>query len=192
MFMLSARQENTFKSWSSFNSSIELVDTRNISMSYKNHRCRSFEWRHRLFYVYQQVFLYALRKYPRESGFIFVEDDGLLLNRTLLECEMCSIGTKDFYSFYQTSESAPSCIYEFSTLAFFMSAAKMQDLINADSNAFCRLPIDMFIARDGPWYVSTRRIVRHLGTGKRLYNIVSETHQEHRSRQRLGNVTGGD
>jgi hypothetical protein len=64
-----------------------------------------------------------------------------------------------------------SCVYQFSTTAQVFSRRLAQQIIDADTDSFCRLPIDMYIARAGPWYSTVHAVTRHVG--KRLSLVPS-------------------
>jgi hypothetical protein len=183
--MISARPaaqvQPVLESWSQHGvPHIQLISTLNMSRTYQNTRCRvrvhqHNSWASRLFAVYQDVFRRLLEEYPDESHFVMVEDDTVLLNATRLYQELNWAVTHNvgYYSFMSTylasksdsdSNSSPSCIYEYGTNAQLISRRLMLSVINADDDSFCRLPIDMFIARAGPWYVTTKRITKHIGT----------------------------
>jgi hypothetical protein len=174
--MISARPpaqvQPVFQSWSNSVPNIQLVSTLNISRTYQNTRChiQRHSWASRLFAVYQDVFRRLLEEYPDSQHFVTIEDDVVLLNATRLyqELHWAVRHNVGYYSFTSTSlaSSSPSCIYEYGATAQLISRRLMSSIINADDDSFCRLPIDMFIARAGPWYVTTKRITKHIG--KRL------------------------
>jgi GR25 family glycosyltransferase involved in LPS biosynthesis len=64
-----------------------------------------------------------------------------------------------------------SCVYQFSTTAQVFGRRLAQQIIDADTDSFCRLPIDMYIARAGPWYSTVHAVTRHVG--KRLSLVPS-------------------
>jgi hypothetical protein len=182
--MISARPaaqvQPVLESWSQHGvSHIQLISTLNMSRTYQNTRCRiqrHISWASRLFAVYQDVFRRLLEEYPNESHFVTVEDDTVLLNATRLyqELNWAVAHNVGYYSFTSTylastssdsdSHSSPSCIYQYLTTAQLISRRLMLSIIHADDDSFCRLPIDMFIARAGPWYVTTKNITKHIGT----------------------------
>jgi hypothetical protein len=183
--MISARPpaqvQPVLRSWSQYFPHIKLVSTLHISRTYQNTRChiQRHGWASRLFAVYQDVFRRLLEEYPEQQHFVTIEDDVILLNATRLYQELNWAVTHNvgYYSFTSTSlassdstnsdvTSSPSCIYEYGATAQWISRTLMLAIINADDDSFCRLPIDMFIARAGPWYVTTERITKHIG--KRL------------------------
>jgi hypothetical protein len=189
--MISARPtaqvQPVFQSWSKCIPSIQLVSTLHISRTYQNTRChiQRHSWASRLFAVYQDVFRRLLQEYPDQQHFVTIEDDTVLLNATRLYQELHWAVTHNvgYYSFTSTSlassdsdsdvtssssssSPSPSCIYEYGATAQLISRRLMQSVVAADDDSFCRLPIDMFIARAGPWYVTTERITKHIG--KRL------------------------
>jgi hypothetical protein len=164
-----------FQSWSKHGvPHIQLVSTLNTSQTYRNTRCQRHTWSSQLFAVYQDVFSRLLEEYPATQHFVTVEDDTVLLNATRLyqELDWAVRHNVGYYSFtpFPTSIAAElsssSCVYDHSTTAQLISRRIMQSVLDADADSFCRLPIDMFIARAGPWYVTTKRITEHVG--KRL------------------------
>ena len=169
-----------FQSWSDHIPQIQLVSTLDISRTYHNTRChiQRHSWASRLFAVYQDVFRRLLQEYPDQQHFVTIEDDVVLLNATRLYQELNWAVTQNvgYYSFTSTSlgasssssSSSPSCIYEYGATAQLISRRLMIAILNAEDDSFCRLPIDMFIARAGPWYVTTHRITKHIGKRLRL------------------------
>jgi hypothetical protein len=150
---------------------ITLVSTLNISRAYRNTRCQTHTWASQLFAVYQDVFTRLLDQYPDAQHFVTVEDDTVLLNATRLyqELDWAVAHNVGYYSFTSTSTSTTtpaSCIYQYYTTAQLISRRLMRQVATADNDSFCRLPIDMFIARAGPWYVTTKPVTKHIG--KRL------------------------
>lgn len=182
--MISARPaaqvQPVFQSWSQHVPNIQLVSTLNISRTYRNTRCHQHTWASQLFAVYQDVFARLLTEYPDQQHFVTVEDDTVLLNATRLyqELDWAIRHTVGYYSFTSTSlaladsdsdlASSPSCIYKYGATAQLISRRLMQSILNAGDDSFCRLPIDMFIARAGPWYVTTSRVTKHIGTRLRI------------------------
>jgi hypothetical protein len=62
-----------------------------------------------------------------------------------------------------SSSRQRSCVYQFSTTAQVISRRLAQQIVHADTDSFCRLPIDMYIARAGPWYSTVHAVTRHVG-----------------------------
>jgi hypothetical protein len=170
---------------------MKLISTHNFSSTYQNTRCRvqRYSWASQLFAIYQDVFTRLLNDYPDDSYFVTVEDDTVLLNVTRLfqELNWAVRHNVGYYSFTSTSlaaasaSSSPSCIYQYGATAQLISRKLMLSIINADDDSFCRLPIDMFIARAGPWYVTTKPITKHIG--KRLH-ISKEHGHGHKQKQK--------
>jgi hypothetical protein len=63
----------------------------------------------------------------------------------------------------ETSSRQRSCVYQFSTTAQVIGRRLAQQIVHADTDSFCRLPIDMYIARAGPWYSTVHAVTRHVG-----------------------------
>ena len=168
-YMVSARSQQdvtvTFSTWQQqFN--VSVVQTRRFSESYVNKRCRKKSWKSRLFAVYQYLFERLLSIHPDESHFLIMEDDVILKDGVNLRQELVWAVNNDidFYSFQPTKSK--SCVYQYGTNAIVVSRKLMLQIINADVDTFCRLPIDMAIARAGPWHVTRRKLTEHIG--KRL------------------------
>jgi len=162
-----------WKSWRESIQDISIIDTYNMSLSYRNTKCHYFQWHQRLFHVYQLVFDHVLSKHsqPKNQGFVFIEDDVLLLNSTLFYDQLCIAQQYEFYSFYETESYnervSSSCLYHHGTPSFYITRSLMEKLIHDVSvDSFCRLPVDMYIATLGPWYkVSMKEtIVQHIGS----------------------------
>jgi hypothetical protein len=178
--MISARPaaqvQPVFQSWIKHVPNINLVSTINISRTYRNTRCQTHTWASQLFAVYQDVFSRLLEEYPEQQYFVTVEDDTVLLNATRLyqELDWAVRYNVGYYSFTSTS-LAPDlsslsslCVYKYGATAQLISRRLMEAVLTADTDSFCRLPIDMFIARAGPWYVTTKRITKHIGKRLRI------------------------
>eukprot|EP00797_Seminavis_robusta_P015695 Sro234_g094570.2 (95) ;mRNA; r:83664-83948 len=67
----------------------------------------------------------------------------------------------DYYSF--TRNSPDTCLYRFGTPAQLWGRRMMEQVLDVDDDVFCRLPIDMFVAQQGPWYVTHHQLVKHIG-----------------------------
>ena len=108
----------------------------------------------------------VLATYPGEKDIIFVEDDALLLDPNLLIIETCMVKhyTHQIYSFFRTSRQKNTCIYQYGTVAFYASRKFIEDLTKLDLTTICRLPIDMYIAANGPWYATKSYMVKHNDT----------------------------
>jgi hypothetical protein len=164
--------QRVIQSWRDSVHEISIIDTYNMSHSYRNTQCIYFQWHQRLFHIYQQVFHHVLTKdHPTDVGFVFIEDDVLLLNPGLFLDQLCIAQQYEFYSFYETESNrerwSSSCLYNYGTPAFYIKQSLMKKVIHGvSSDEFCRLPIDMYLATLGPWYkVSTREmIVQHIGS----------------------------
>jgi hypothetical protein len=165
---------------------------RNNNGSGKNNRNKnSSSFAARLFAVYQHVLAQLLREYPIQQHFVVVEDDTVLLNATRLCQELHwavmqhnDVGyyslrratpTTDLVSVssssVQETTTSSSCVYQYSTTAHVMSRRLMEQIVHADTDSACRLPIDMFVARAGPWHVTVHPITQHVGTQRfNLFN----------------------
>ena len=155
-------------------------------MEYRNLRCRRHTFASLVFAVYQHVFSKLLLDFPSQQYFVTVEDDTILLNATrfYVELRWAMKHNVGYYSFASVSasnaaasalllSSSPSisrrsCVYEYGTIAQLISRPLMLQVLNADTDSFCRLPIDMFIARAGPWYATVHPITKHIGSRLRL------------------------
>jgi hypothetical protein len=166
--MISARPiihvEKVLNSWTQEGFAVKLMSTLNISRNFQDTRCPlKNQWAVRLFYVYQQVFREALQSYPINTHFVFLEDDAMLEDGVGLREELAfAIDKKlDYYSFYKNGKD--SCLYTAGTVSQVISRKMMQSLLQVGTKSFCRLPIDMCIAKVGPWFVTQRRLVKHIG-----------------------------
>ena len=150
--------DNTFR--------VQLVSTHNVSQSYRNTHCQHETFKARLFAVYQHVFRQALHDFPGRDYFVTIEDDVKLLDATSLAAELKWAVAEgvDYFSFYK---NGPSCFYRFGTVAQVLSANLMRQIVEAEPE--CRLPIDMYIAQRGPFFVTQRPLVQHVG--KRLHRV---------------------
>jgi len=164
----------------------------NNNNNQKKYLCRKLKWEHRLFAVYQTVFSRLLSKYPHEDGFVFVEDDAVLMNPRAFVQEVCHAQNHHrhddhhdndndkfgFYSLYRSplqwkgSSTPPpptttSCMYLHGTVAFYIQRHIMESIANERRREmFCRFPIDMYISKMGPWYATRREVVGHLDMGR--------------------------
>jgi hypothetical protein len=152
-----------------------LYQTANFSRSFENTRCRQAAWKSRLFAVYQHVLTHALATWPEARHFVVLEDDVVLLKPVELQRELAWAIQQDleYYSFFRTSKTdgsngvssggTSSCLYESGTPSQVISRRFAQRILDADTDSFCRLPIDMFIAHNGPYYVTQQALVQHVG-----------------------------
>lgn len=148
---------------------VHVFDTHNISRTYQNMRCQKEAFKLRLFAVYQHAMKWMLQEWPRQSHFVMVEDDVKLLDPQGLRAELQWALHNDvgYYSFFAAGSQSPSsCLYNFGAHAQVFSRRIMEQVLEADTDSFCRIPIDMFVARLGPWYVTKHPLVQHVG--KRL------------------------
>lgn len=182
-FMVSARPQQkvavALSTWQQqFN--VSVVQTRGFSESYVNERCRKNSWKSRLFAVYQYLFKRLLSTFPEESHFLIIEDDVILTDGVNLRRELVWAVNHDidFYSFQPTKSK--SCVYQYGTNALIVSRKVMLQIIHADVDTFCRLPVDMAIARAGPWHVTQKPLTKHIG--KRL-NFNQTTKSKKRVRK---------
>lgn len=115
---------------------------------------------------------------------VVLEDDVKLLARDALlsELEWAVMHDLDYYSFFRNTNN--TCIYNFGAVAQVMSRRLVQTILEAGNDSFCRLPLDMFVAQQGPWYVTQRDLVQHVGKRVQI--------QGHRRRKRgLKSQVGG-
>ena len=142
---------------------LSVIRTDSFSSTYINTRCRKTAWKARLFAVYQHVFQQMISQYPADWLFLVVEDDVLLIDGPGTHRELSWVlqHNVEFYSFLPTQSD--SCIFQYGTNAMAISKKVMVQLIEADVDTFCRLPIDMAIARVGPWYVTMKNLTQHIG-----------------------------
>ena len=119
-----------------------------------------------LFAVCQYLFKRLLSTFPEESHFLIIEDDVILTDGVNFRRELVWAVNHDvdFYSFQPTKSK--SCVYQYGTNALIVSRKVMLQIIHADVDTFCRLPVDMAIARAGPWHVTQKPLTKHIG--KRL------------------------
>jgi len=176
--MISARPrekvEPIVQSWMTFVQPLSLTltvfSTRNVSDIYVNKRCHHWTWSSRLFSVYHHVMEWALLN-STSAFFIFLEDDVLLRMPVAFGSELqWAIHRKlDYYSFFRTplvskKRNRTSCLYQWGTQAQLISRKMMNRILQVNDDRFCRLPIDMYVAQQGPWYVTQRQLVEHVGT----------------------------
>jgi hypothetical protein len=177
-FMISARPKDhvdpALATWQShFN--VTLISTSVFSETFRNTRCRTASWKSRLFAVYEHVFAELLSEYPDQSHFCILEDDVHLRDerRFRQDLQWALVHKVDYYSFFPTALDYNTCIYDHGTVAQLISRDLMRQVVDVDTDSFCRLPIDMFIARRGPWYVTTMPLTEHIGT--RLHLASNES-----------------
>lgn len=167
MFMISARPEaerrQSQTSWSHHN--VNRIDTGSLSRNLTTHsECSKPTWSNRLFSIYRTVFRDILGNNMDDKDFIFIEDDVLLMDFESLQKETCLARQNrlQFYSFFKPSAQGQSCLYQHGTLAFYANHHFLHHLTHDVSQSkLCRLPIDMYIASIGPWYSTTKEIVKH-------------------------------
>ena len=121
----------------------------------------------RLFWVYQHVLQDIVLPYLQQKHYeymVLIEDDVLLLDPLGLQAEVAwAVQHKvDYYSLFRTSTFS-SCLYEHGTPAQVMSVSMIQRIIALQTKITCRLPIDMWIAQQGPWFVTQRPLIQHVG-----------------------------
>jgi len=171
IFRISARPDAETQaaqmSWKDEN--VEVIDTKEISrLITDNSICSKMTWSNRLFSIYQRVFRDILKKHSDDQGFIFIEDDVLLLDRKSFRTEACMAQDSklQFYSFYRPT-SQQSCLYNHGTLCFYVNREFLEHLaIFVPVREFCRLPIDMYLASIGPWFSTSKMIVKHNATAR--------------------------
>jgi len=178
IIMISARPPEQVQpildSWQQGGMNVTLFSTKKVSEDYTNTKCQQYTWASRLFAVYQLVFDRTLSQYPSSAHFVLLEDDVLLLDPKGLRAEVhwAVRQNLDYYSLFATDESKKACVYNYGAVAQVMSRSMMERLLSVDTDRFCRLPIDMYIAQQGPWYVTRRSLVKHVG--KRLKSIPTK------------------
>ena len=173
MFLIGGRENSTrqlaVQSWPS----ASLIDVNTTSLSRdlldpnKNvNPCPDRSFENALVAVYLKVFTDVLNhsKWTEHDTFMFVEDDVVLLEWAWLQSEVAAAMERsvDFYSLYKPPNST-DCIYNWGTQAFTISRAFMRTLVALDQHTRCIHEIDMIIASMGPFYVTQREIVRHIG-----------------------------
>ena len=147
---------------------VSLYNTTQLSRDYINH-CQSPTFKSRLFGVYQ-IFLRDILATADSDYIVTVEDDVKLLDGEQFLREL-SIAIANGYEYYSFTKNAKSCIYQFGTTAQLWSRTFIErSILQAPNGIVCRLPIDMYIAQQGPWYVTQHQLVQHVGT-KRLTRI---------------------
>jgi hypothetical protein len=170
-FMISARPYNqvdyVLHSWTDAGLPVQLVNTTEWSLSYVNTKCRRQTFGSRLFAVYQRLLQEVLlfNRTMESSHVVVLEDDTLLKDADGLRREInwAISHNVDYYSLYATPNSE-SCIYSYGTNAQVMSRRFAARLVqDVDPISFCRLPIDIWISTHGPFYVTERQLVEHVG-----------------------------
>lgn len=175
--MISARPrekvEPIVQSWMAFVQPLSLkltvFSTRNISDIYVNKRCHHWTWSSRLFAVYHHVMEWALLN-STSTFFVFLEDDVVLRMPIAFgsELQWAIHQELDYYSFFRTppvpkKRNRTSCLYQWGTQAQLISRKMINRILRVNDDRFCRLPIDMYLAQQGPWYVTQRQLVEHVG-----------------------------
>jgi len=171
IFKISARPDAETQpaqmSWKDEN--VEVIDTKEISrLITDNSICSKMTWSNRLFSIYQRVFRDILKKHSDDQGFIFIEDDVLLLDRKSFRTEACMAQDSklQFYSFYRPT-SQQSCLYHHGALCFYVNREFLEHLaMFVPAREFCRLPIDIYLASTGPWFSTLKMIVKHNATAR--------------------------
>ena len=154
------------------------IDVHTLSLALKAiPGCHPFTWENRLFTIYRHVFAQALQEFPNEAAFVFVEDDVRLTDPDKLRRELCWQVEQEvahhrshyFFSFFR-DRAGPEhgCIYYYGTQAFLANRAMLEHLISLPPKTLCRMPIDLYIKKLGPWYVPDEQYVLHEGTRTRL------------------------
>jgi len=178
MVMISARPKEQVDpillTWTKAGFPVQLFNTSDFSRTYENTRCLQLTFKSRLFAVYQHVLETILQRSKNDSSthqsefLVTIEDDVKLLDAARFRAELQHAYQQryDYYSF--TKNHDRGCIYEFGTPAQLWGPGVIQSVLNAPTGSFCRLPIDMYVATLGPWFVTRRRLVQHVG--KRVWN----------------------
>ena len=172
IIMLNARTHRppaSILSWDHISDQLVLYNTSQLSLTYKIvPGCRTSSWRARLFAIYQHIFQEIINQnqYKNVTHFIFVEDDAILTSFDLLQQEVClaQMNQLPFYSLFQTNTQT-SCLYDSGTVAFYLTRSFIiEKLLHVDLSSKCRLGIDMYIASIGPWFATTKSVIKHNGT----------------------------
>jgi hypothetical protein len=201
MIMISARPYHlvapVLQTWTDANFNLQLFNTTALSRAayHNDTRCHgrrvfnhqggggssllSLSFKSRLFGIYQRV----LEQYVNTYDYIVtVEDDVRLVNGDGLRHELRLAIERYHFEYYSFTKNHPAaadnednhqhCLYRFGTTAQLWSQKMMRKVIyDVDDDTYCRLPIDMYIAQQGPWYVTQRQLVQHVGT--RMTNVGS-------------------
>jgi len=174
--MLSARPrdfvEPVLESWKDIN--ISLMNTSDFSVSYQNTACLQLTFKGRLFAVYQHVIRQILSKTNDISHVVILEDDAKLLDKMafLSELKWAVENNQEYYSFMRSATSG--CLYSHGAVAQVFGKSFLQEILEADNATSCRLPIDMYIAKRGPWFETQRNIIQHIG---KRYIVEKKGHE---------------
>jgi hypothetical protein len=171
LVMISARPKHlvdpVLETWTRAGFQVAIFNTTQISRDYRNLKCHQETFKSRLFAVYQEVFQNLLQESNTSKPYFAVtmEDDVKLLDATRFRQELAYAYQQqwDYYSFTKNSRD-PTCLYQFGTTAQLWSQRMMRHVLQVNDDIFCRLPIDMFVAQQGPWYVTQHQLVQHVGT----------------------------
>lgn len=167
IIMVSARPSEQVKpvveSWTKEGFAVEVVSTTNLSAHYVNQRCQKESWKSRLFGIYHAVIAQVLQQDASLQYLVTLEDDVVLQDGRLFRQELCYALQQQvgFYSFHRTQTT--SCIYQWGTQAQVWSRDMLERTLRVDHDTYCRLPIDMYVAQQGPWYATQQDLVRHVG-----------------------------
>lgn len=179
MIMISARPKELvdpiLKTWTDAGFHVQVFNTSKLSQEYVNTRCAASSgdntFKSKLFFIYQEVFSFILsmkaENTDRDALFDFmvsIEDDTKLVDGPRFQQEL-SFALDQEYGYYSfTKNHNDGCIYRFGTPAQLWSRTMMEKVLQVEDDTFCRLPIDMFVAQQGPWYVTQHQLVQHVGT----------------------------
>ena len=177
IIMISARPKDqvdpVLKTWTDGGFQVQLISTAAMSRAYRKQRCQKASFKSRLFGIYLSVMQQQLHQQQPLDYLVTLEDDVVLVDGDGFreELQYAMQHQLDFYSFHKASSSSPksrassgtNCIYQWGTQAQVWSRKMIERTLQVDDDAFCRLPIDMYIAQKGPWYVTQRELVRHVG-----------------------------
>jgi hypothetical protein len=195
MIMISARPYHlvapVLQTWTDANFNLQLFNTTALSRAADTNdtRCHGHRviknqgegaaaasFKSRLFGIYQRV----LEQYATYDYIVTVEDDVRLIDGDGLRHELRLAVMRYHFEYYSFTKNHPDaadddndnqhCLYRFGTTAQLWSQKMMHKVIHdVDDDTYCRLPIDMYIAQQGPWYVTQRQLVQHVGT--RMTNV---------------------
>lgn len=187
IWMISARPfsqvASVLSSWTEQGFNVELVNTTEWSTNHAKaeavESCQRPSFGARLFSVYRRAlserFLSNASTTARYTHAVLLEDDARLVDGTALRRELgwAVSHNVDYYSFFAVGSddndatTAPirSCVYDHGTVAQVLSRRFAERLVHhVDRKSLCRLPIDLWIAKHGPWYVTRQKLVEHVGT----------------------------
>ena len=128
------------------------------------YECSEITWENNLFNIYLAVFATILEKYHKQQDFIIVEDDAELVDAKQMLVESCMARQYQytFYSFFRTENQEDSCMYQYGMVSFYVNRQFITTFLDdVDAKTVCYIPIDMYIAMNGPWYGTRNKIIKH-------------------------------